>query len=120
MLTRRTRPLLAALLLCAAGPAWATGAGQTYGPVRSGETLWQIAGRAYPGAKLERDQTLLALLAANPDAVTPPCNVNGALRGPCCACRRSNGSPPWTRWMRGGPSPSRAGTGRPTAAVAAR
>jgi hypothetical protein len=73
-------PLLAALLLCTAAPVCSTGTGQTYGPVRPGETLWRIAGQAYPGARLDRDQVMLALLEANPDAVAPPCNVNGVLR----------------------------------------
>ncbi len=51
-----------------------------YGPVRAGESLWQIAGRVYPGEGLAREQIMLALLWANPGAFTPACNVNGALR----------------------------------------
>lgn len=73
-------PLLAVVLLCTAAPVHSAGTGQTYGPVRPGETLWRIAGQAYPGARLDRDQVMLALLEANPDAVVPSCNVNGVLR----------------------------------------
>jgi FimV-like protein len=54
--------------------------GQDYGPIRSGETLWQVAGRVYPGVGLDRNQIMLALLRANPDAFIPSCNVNGTLR----------------------------------------
>jgi len=53
---------------------------QEYGPIRSGETLWQVAGRVHPGVGLDRNQIMLALLRANPDAFTPSCNVNGTLR----------------------------------------
>ncbi|MGE5153378.1 MAG: ClcB-like voltage-gated chloride channel protein [Bdellovibrio bacteriovorus] len=72
--------LLAALFLCAPVPARSAAVTQTYGPVRPGETLWQIARRVYPGSGLDRDQVMLALLEANPGAFEPPCNVNGALR----------------------------------------
>jgi FimV-like protein len=72
--------LLAAVLLWLSAPVWSAGVKQTYGPVRPGETLWQIARRAYPGASLSRDQVMLALLEANPGAFEAPCNVNGVLR----------------------------------------
>jgi FimV-like protein len=64
---------------------WLTGsvppafAAEHYGPVQRGETLWQIAGRVYQGEDLSRDQIMLALLRANPDAFTPSCNVNAVL-----------------------------------------
>ena len=53
---------------------------QVYGPVRQGETLWQIAGRVYLDSGLSRDQIMLGALRANPGAFSPPCNVNGTLR----------------------------------------
>ena len=55
-------------------------AAEQYGPVRRGESLWQIAGRVYAGSGLSRDQIMLGLLRANPDAFSPPCNLNGVLR----------------------------------------
>lgn len=58
----------------------AASASESYGPVRSGESLWEIAGRLQTGTGLSRDQIMLALLEANPDAVAPSCNLNGALR----------------------------------------
>ena len=57
--------------------AWAA---ERYGPVRPGETLWQIADRVYEGSGLSRDQIMLALLRANPDAFSSPCNLNSVLR----------------------------------------
>ena len=72
---------LPGLLLLAISLALAAESGErTYGPVRPGETLWQIAGRAYPNAGFDRDRVMLTLLEANPDALSPPCNVNGTLR----------------------------------------
>ncbi|MDS4041654.1 MAG: hypothetical protein RKP20_10800, partial [Candidatus Competibacter sp.] len=72
--------LLATMLLCAAAPVRSAGAEQTYGPLRPSEVPWRIAGQTYSGTKLGRDQLMLALLATNPDAVVPLCDVNGILR----------------------------------------
>ncbi|EGV33782.1 FimV N-terminal domain protein [Thiorhodococcus drewsii AZ1] len=69
--------LLAAILLTGTEPGFA---GQSYGPVRSGESLWMIAGRIETDRSLNRDQIMLALLHANPTAFSTPCNVNGTLR----------------------------------------
>lgn len=73
---------LALALLGATGASGAAplgdSAGATWGPVRPGETLWHIAARLFPG--VDRDQAILALLRANPDAVTPRCNARGSLR----------------------------------------
>jgi len=52
---------------------------EAYGPVRPGDSLWQIAGKVYARTDLSRDQIMLALLQANPEAFTPPCNVNGVM-----------------------------------------
>ncbi|TVO75311.1 type IV pilus assembly protein FimV [Sedimenticola selenatireducens] len=40
----------------------------TYGPIRSSETLWVIAGKVQPDKAFSRNQTMVALLKANPDA----------------------------------------------------
>ncbi|RKT47587.1 ClcB-like voltage-gated chloride channel protein [Thiocapsa rosea] len=49
-------------------------------PIRSGDSLWGVADRIAPEAGFSRDQVMLALLEANPDAFSPACNVNGVLR----------------------------------------
>lgn len=67
-------------LLSALGPVWLAAAEQDYVPVREGETLWEIAGRLSGRSGLTRDQVMLALLKANPDAFSPSCNLNGVLR----------------------------------------
>jgi FimV-like protein len=51
-------------------------AAETYGPVKSGEMLWVIAGKAYPTTEITRYQSVIALLHANPDAFSTPCNLN--------------------------------------------
>lgn len=58
------------------GPA----AARDYGPIRPGETLWQVADRVHPGPGFDRNQVMLALLNANPTVFKPSCNVNGILR----------------------------------------
>ncbi len=68
--------VVASLLPCCCAAAGAA----EYGPVRPGETLWQVAGRVDAGGDLDRTQIMLALLRANPQAFTPSCNVNAALR----------------------------------------
>lgn len=40
----------------------------SYGPVRAAETLWRIANRVRPDDSVSIDQTMVALLRANPDA----------------------------------------------------
>jgi len=52
----------------------------TYGPVRRGESLWVIAGKVYPSHPVTRDQGILALLKANPQAFDVSCNANSALK----------------------------------------
>ncbi|WP_223296750.1 ClcB-like voltage-gated chloride channel protein [Thiorhodovibrio frisius] len=76
--------LMGLLLGFAFSPAPCSAADQTFGPVRDGETLWEISGRLYADPELTsgptRDQIMLALLEANPDAFSPSCNLNGVLR----------------------------------------
>ena len=55
-------------------------ADETYGPTRRGDTLWGIAGKVYRGETVTRDQAILALLRANPDALVTPCNANSPLQ----------------------------------------
>lgn len=70
---------LISLLLIAPSPALLAATEQQYGPVRVGETLWEIAGSLYKDVGLTRDQIMLALLEANPKAFSPACNLNGVL-----------------------------------------
>lgn len=75
---RRTAVVVLALgLAMAALPGWA---GPAVGPVQPGDSLWTMAGRIAADTGFSRDQVMLALLEANPDAFTPPCNVSGVLR----------------------------------------
>lgn len=69
------------LLVMLTSPVWAqVEAVSSYGPVRPGETLWEIAGRLYPGQGFGRDRIMLSLMDANPRALSPPCNLNGTLK----------------------------------------
>ena len=51
-----------------------------YGPVRRGEDLWDIAKHVYHDQQVSRDQVMLALLKANPQAFDAPCNANSPLK----------------------------------------
>jgi FimV-like protein len=53
---------------------------ERYGPVRRGEDLWDIARHLYPAEEVSRDQVMLALLRANPQAFEFPCNANSPLQ----------------------------------------
>ncbi len=55
-------------------------AGDQYGPVGSGETLWAIAQQVRPDAAISMNQTMLALLRANPEAFVGQ-NINRLKRG---------------------------------------
>ena len=52
----------------------------SYGPVLRGQDLWDIARRVYPNEDVSRDQIMLALLKANPQAFDMPCNANSPLK----------------------------------------
>ena len=84
-------PATAAPAAAAAAPAAAAGsatasagarrvAGDTYGPVKNGETLTQVAHAVRPDSKVSMNQVMVALLAANPDAFVRG-NINGLKRG---------------------------------------
>ncbi len=47
----------------------------TYGPLKKGENLWQVADKISP-SPISRNQVILALQALNPDAFRLSCNVN--------------------------------------------
>ena len=51
-----------------------------YGPTQRGEDLWSIARQIYPDQDVSRDQVMLAVLKANPEAFDAPCNVNSPLK----------------------------------------
>ncbi|HSO82423.1 FimV/HubP family polar landmark protein, partial [Thiocapsa sp.] len=75
---RRTSVVVLALWFAAAAlPLWAV---EDVGPIRSGDSLWKIADRIATEVGFSRDQVMLALLEANPDAFSLACNVNGVLR----------------------------------------
>jgi pilus assembly protein FimV len=54
--------------------------GGSYGPVASGETLWNIAERLRPDSSISVNQMMLALLRTNPDAFFRD-NINALRRG---------------------------------------
>lgn len=49
---------------------------QTYGPIKSGELLWNIAAQVQEDPSLSRYQVMLALLKTNPHAFEISCNMN--------------------------------------------
>ncbi len=51
-----------------------------YGPVAAGETLWEVASAARPGADITLNQMMLAIVRANPDAFVGG-NANQLRRG---------------------------------------
>lgn len=48
----------------------------TYGPIQSGDRLWDIAPQLRPDPSISRYQVMIALLKANPQAFRIPCNLN--------------------------------------------
>jgi pilus assembly protein FimV len=63
-----------------AAPAAPSSSPDRYGPVSSGETLWAIAQQVRPDSSVSMNQTMLALLRANPDAFIGD-NINRLKRG---------------------------------------
>ena len=55
-------------------------ASETYGPVRRGDNLWTIAREVYPDQGVTRDQAMLVLFRANPQAFGSRCNLNSPLQ----------------------------------------
>lgn len=47
----------------------------TYGPVKTGDKLWDIAEKVRPDATVGRHQMIIALLKTNPQAFRTPCNI---------------------------------------------
>lgn len=54
--------------------AWAEES--TYGPTKSGDLIGNIAGKVIPNSSVSRQQMVLGLLKANPQAFKVPCNFN--------------------------------------------
>ena len=48
----------------------------TYGPIKAGERLWNIAAKVRPAGSISHYQAMLALLKANPHAFAIACNLN--------------------------------------------
>ncbi|MCK5876495.1 MAG: hypothetical protein KAG43_02580 [Candidatus Marithrix sp.] len=48
----------------------------TYGPTKTGDLLWNIAGKVRPNTSVTRYQAMLALLKNNPHAFRISCNLN--------------------------------------------
>jgi putative sporulation protein YtaF len=53
---------------------------ETYGPLRPGESLWEIAREVYPDHRLTRYQVMLALWRENRQSFRTSCNLNSLLR----------------------------------------
>jgi len=47
-----------------------------YGPTKSGDLIWNIAGKVTPNSSVTKPQMILSLLKANPQAFKVPCNFN--------------------------------------------
>jgi FimV-like protein len=57
-------------------PATTNQAPSTYGPIKTGEMLWEIAAKVRPDPAITRHQVMIALLKANPHAFRISCNIN--------------------------------------------
>lgn len=64
------------LLMFISLTAYATETEMTYGPVKTGDMLWNIAGSINANPSFSRYQVMMALFAVNPDAFKIPCNIN--------------------------------------------
>ncbi|OUD13860.1 hypothetical protein TPSD3_05805 [Thioflexithrix psekupsensis] len=58
----------------------ATDSIEIYGPIKSGELLWDIALKLRPNDTVSRYQTMQAILAVNPHAFSVECNSNSPLK----------------------------------------
>ncbi len=47
-----------------------------YGPLKTGDSLWEIAAKIAPSDTVSRYQTIIALQKLNPDAFSVSCNIN--------------------------------------------
>lgn len=83
-MSTKTRPAAALLAIAAFVIGLALGlpslAQDTYGPTHHGDDLWDIAERIYRDQGVTRDQAILALLKANPQAFDAPCNASSPLK----------------------------------------
>jgi H+-transporting ATPase len=74
---RQPGALAVSLLLLLGTPVRAN---DTYGPIRRGDNLWDIARQVYPDQGVTRSQIMVGLLKANPQAFAVPCNASSTLR----------------------------------------
>lgn len=72
---------LSCVLLFSTMMGSASAAPQTYGPIKPGQGLWSIASKTRPERSVSHHQMMLALLRANPDAFSVPCNLNSLKSG---------------------------------------
>jgi FimV-like protein len=54
---------------------------QTYGPIKKGELLWNVATKLRADDSVSQYQIMLALLKANPEAFSTACNINSLKQG---------------------------------------
>jgi FimV-like protein len=54
---------------------------QTYGPIKKGELLWNVATKLRADDSVSQYQIMLALLKANPEAFSIACNINSLKQG---------------------------------------
>jgi len=66
--------ILCTTLFCEASP-------QTYGPIKKGELLWNVATKLRSDDSVSQYQIMLALLKANPEAFSIACNINSLKQG---------------------------------------
>ena len=74
--------------------------GDTYGPVRSNETLWGISERLRADSGVSLNQMMVALYRANPEAFAG--NINGCGAVPSCAYPAGVNSPAYRSQGGGG------------------
>lgn len=66
-----------------------TATAETYGPIKQGEMMWNIAGKLHLAPEITRYQAIIALLRANPQSFNVPCNFNSLKVGTTLIIPRS-------------------------------
>jgi putative sporulation protein YtaF len=78
-MTQNARPWAVVTFLALLTVGMRVQAQETYGPVRPGESLWEIAREVYPDHRLTRYQVMVALWRENPQSFSNSCNLNSLL-----------------------------------------
>ncbi len=78
MIQKHFRLLSLSVLLLLSPLGW--GQATQYGPIKSGDLIWDIALKVRVDESLSRFQMMQALLAKNPQAFSVSCNVNSPLK----------------------------------------